>query len=256
MLPNFDFKSLKQYNKFEINISKSDFDKIKSTIKFLELKYNDEFENLHIIEKNNSSKFKIDAQQNFIERHRIFITNIINDVLTIYSNELINLDVVFLSGSFARGTNKMSSDLDLHFYYKNGKYNYIYEEIVCYVISRLIKKSRDSIDSTFIFNVQNENKKFITNKMDLLDLNIILKFKKYEIKYLYKYSKKRRFFLQYTNSRNIKELFDYLEHEIRKNNFEWIHSFYVIRGKDKFNRYYENLFTNEKDLIDKIYIKN
>ena len=182
--------------------------------------------------------------------------NIINDVLKIYNEELNDLSVVFLSGSFARGTNKMSSDVDLHFFYKNDSYNYIYEEIICYIISRVINKSRDCIDPTFIFNIQSENKTMITSKMDKSKLRVILKYKNNEIKYSYKNGKKRRFYLQYTNTRDINKLFNYLNNETNKHNEEWCHCFEVIKGKNIFNNLYDKMYIQEQNLINNDYISN
>lgn len=122
------------------------------------------------------------------------------------------------------------------------------------MISRIINKSRDCIDPTFIFNIEPENKKMITNKMNKNKLNIILKYRTKEIKYAYKYGKKRRFYLQYTNSRNINKLFNYLTNELSIHNNEWIHCFEIIKGKSLFDKLYDNLYFNELKLINTEYI--
>lgn len=223
----FDFLKISQYNKYVININQKDYEKILECVNKLKEKYNNELLSLYNLEKQNSKQFNFDNQKQFIIKHKKVLLEIINDVLNTYANELENLSVVFLSGSFARGTNKMSSDIDLHFFYKDNNYNYVFEEIVCYIISRVINKSRDSIDPTFIFNIQIKNKSMITSKMDKNKLSIILKYKKNEIKYSYKYGKKRRFYLQYTNTRDINELFNYLSDELIKCNEEWCHCFEI-----------------------------
>lgn len=251
----FNFLSITQYNKYVINIKQKDYKKMQKCINKLNQKYNKKISYLYDIEKNNSKQFNFDRQREFIIKHKKVLLNIINDVLKIYNKELKNLLVVFLSGSFARGTNKMSSDIDLHFFYKDDNYNYIYEEIVCYIISRIVNKSRDCIDPTFIFNIQNENKSMITDKMDKSKLNIILKYKNNEIKYSYKCGKKRRFYLQYTNTRNINELFNYLNNEIIKYNDEWCHCFEIIKGKDVFNELYDKLYKQELIIINDDYIR-
>lgn len=176
--------------------------------------------------------------------------------MEIYNYELNNLEVIFLSGSFARGTNKMSSDVDLHFFYKNDCYNYIYEEIVSYIISRIINKSRDCIDPTFIFNIETDNKTMITNKMDKNKLNIILKYKGKEVKYSYKYGKKRRFYLQYINTRNVNALFKYLNNQILEHNNEWCHCFEIIKGEKTFNKLYDEIYIKELKLLNSNYIYN
>ena len=252
----FDFNNINQYDTYIININKKDYEKMQECIYSLTKKYNCIIKKFYAIEKNNTKEFEFNNQRNFIILHKKLLINIINDVLKIYNKELKNLGVVFLSGSFARGTNKMSSDVDLHFFYKNDSYNYIYEEIISYIISRVINKSRDCIDPTFIFNIQNENKTMITSKMDKSKLSVILKYKNTEIKYSYKYGKKRRFYLQYTNTRDINKLFNYLNNEMNKHNEEWCHCFKVIKGKNIFNKLYDKMYIQEQNLVNNDYISN
>ena len=254
MKKNFDFINLNQYNIYTINLNKKDFKKIYKCIYILSKKYNGMINELYKTEKNNIKFFDFNNQRKFIINHRNLLVNIINDLLKMYKKELKDLSVVFLSGSFARGTNKMSSDIDLHYFYKNNNYNYIYEEITFYILSSVFNKSRDCIDPTFIFNIQSENKIMITNKMDKNKLNIILKYKFREIKYSYSSGKKRRFYLQYTNVRDINKLFIYLNKEIKKENNEWCHCFDVIKGKDIFDKFYDEMFNREKIFINNNYI--
>ena len=252
----FDFNKINQYDNYIINISKKDYEKMQECIYNLTKKYDYIIKTFYEIEKNNTTKFEFSNQRKFITSHKKLLIDIINDVLKIYNEELNDLSVVFLSGSFSRGTNKMSSDVDLHFFYKNDNYNYIYEEIISYIISRVINKSRDCIDPTFIFNIQNENKTMITSKMDKSKLRVILKYKNKEIKYSYKNGKKRRFYLQYTNTRDINKLFNYLSIEISKNNEEWCHCFEIIKGKDLFNKLYDKIYNQEQNLVNDDYISN
>lgn len=252
----FDFNKINQYDTYIINISKKDYEKMQECIYNLTKKYNIMIKNFYQIEKNNTKNFDFNNQRKFIISHKKLLINIINDVLKIYNEEIKELSVVFLSGSFARGTNKMSSDVDLHFFYKNDNYNYIYEEIISYIISRVINKSRDCIDPTFIFNIQSENKTMITSKMDKSKLRVILKYKNKEIKYSYKNGKKRRFYLQYTNTRDIKQLFNYLNNEMNKHNQEWCHCFEVIKGKNIFNKLYDEMYIQEQNLVNNDYISN
>ena len=252
----FDYNKINQYDTYIINIGKKDYEKMQECIYNLIKKYDYRIKKFYEIEKTNTKNFKFNNQRKFITSHKKLLINIINDVLKIYNEELNDLSVVFLSGSFARGTNKMSSDVDLHFFYKNDSYNYIYEEIICYIISRVINKSRDCIDPTFIFNIQSENKTMITSKMDKSKLRVILKYKNNEIKYSYKNGKKRRFYLQYTNTRDINKLFNYLNNETNKHNEEWCHCFEVIKGKNIFNNLYDKMYIQEQNLINNDYISN
>ena len=252
----FDFNKINQYDTYIINISKEDYEKMQECIYNLTKKYDYIIKKFYEIEKNNTTKFEFSNQRKFITSHKKLLINIINNVLKIYNEELNDLSVVFLSASFARGTNKMSSDVDLHFFYKNDSYNYIYEEIISYIISRVINKSRDCIDPTFIFNIQSKNKTMITSKMDKSKLRIILKYKNKEIKYSYKNGKKRRFYLQYTNTRDINKLFNYLNNEMNKHNEEWCHCFEVIKGKNIFNKLYNKMYIQEQNIVNNDYISN
>lgn len=249
-----DIKNFYMNNRFIINISKQDFEKIHVVINELVNRYDVIINNLLANEEIKGvfgfSKFKID-----INNQRCLLKNILRDVLNFYKEELKNLKCVFLSGSYARGTNKMASDIDLHFFYKNGDYNYIYEEIICYIISKVIRKSRDCIDPTFIFNLSSKNKEIITKSMNLGLLKISLVSGKRVINYSYKYGKKRRFFLQYNNSRDINDLKSYLLEKLKKDNFEWVHCFDVIYGKDAFLEVYDQIYKEELKLIDINYIK-
>lgn len=250
----FENPNINQYDNYVININEKDYKKMINSINKLKKIYKDEILKLYNIERINSKEFDFLKQRKFIVKQKQTLLNIINDVLDIYSEELNNLSAIFLSGSFARGTNKMSSDIDLHFFYNNDNYNYIYEEIICYIISRIVNKSRDCIDPTFILNIDSENKTMITNKMDQNKLTIVLKYKNKKIKYSYKYGKKRRFYLQYTNTRNINKLFNYLNNEMIKHNNEWCHCFEIIKGKTLFYKLYDKMYIKEQNIINDNYI--
>ena len=88
--------------------------------------------------------------------------------------------------------------------------------------------------------------------MDENKLNIILKYRNRWVKYSYKYGKKRRFYLQYMNSRNINKLFDFLSHELIRDNTEWCHCFEIIKGKNIFNEMSLENYNQINDIIDKI----
>jgi len=253
---HFNFYDINQYDNYTINLNKNEYKKMENCIELLRNKYSNKIQDLFQKEKNNMSKFEFKTQKNFIIEHKKILLDIINDVLEIYNEELKGLSVVFLSGSFARSTNKMSSDVDLHFFYNHNSYNYIYEEIVSYIISRILKKNRDCIDPTFIFNLQNENKIMITNKMTKSKLRVILKYKNKKIEYSYNPGKKRRFYLQYTNTRDINRLFDYLKNEVIKHNSEWCHCFEIIKGEKLFCQLYDKIYMDEVNFINSSYIKN
>lgn len=150
----------------------------------------------------------------------------------------------------------MASDLDLHIFYKNDNYNFLYEEIISYIISRIINKSRDSIDPTFILNFSQKYKNKVTNAMTKYKLKISICSNKKQINYSYCSGKKRRFYLQYNNPRDIKVLEQYIINEVNSDNMEWAHCFKIIYGKKKFNAMYNKIFNEEKKKISNKYILN
>ena len=109
----FNFYNIKQYDDYIININKKDYEKMQNCIKNLKNKYNNKILKLYQKEKVNTNKFDLKNQKQFIMKHKKILLDIIKDVLKTYNEELNDLSIVFLSGSFARGTNKMSSDVDL-----------------------------------------------------------------------------------------------------------------------------------------------
>ena len=163
------------------------------------------------------------------------------------------MECVFISGSYARGTNKLASDLDLHFFYSAPLDDYLYEEIICFIVAKILRKRRDSIDPTFILNFH-DNKDKITKLMDNNILEIQLITKNEILNYTYSSAKKRRFYLQYLNSRNLSDLKEYLIEKIKMEDEEYTHCFDVIYGKKAFAKMYKQVFAEECKLITTNYI--
>lgn len=242
--------NLENNNKIEINISNKEYVKLKNTINSLKCKYNDIINDLHEMENRNSMTFDFEEFINEVIKEKNIVVNIIKDVLNIYKEELENIECVFLSGSYARNTNKLSSDLDLHIFYKNGIFDFKYEEIISYIISRIMNKSRDCIDPTFILNFNLEYKKKVTLVMTNKKMNIIIKSKHNFIRYSYREGKKRRFFLQYNNSRKIEDLKQYIIKIIKEKNPEWCHCFNVLYGEKCFQKVYKTIRIEENKQLD------
>lgn len=246
-----------QNNNKIIYISNEDYNKINYIINTLNKKYSANLEYVKNQEINCIKNNLIYNSQELTQYHIQLIKNIIKDVLNYYKDDLPNLELCFLSGSFARETNKYSSDLDLHFYYKDNLYNYKIEEIINYIISKVIKKNRDVIDPVFILNVDKVKRKEIMSLMDNSILDIKLKCDLGEFNYTYSSGKKNRFWVQYVNSRNIYDLKNYILNEILNDNREWAHCFNIIYDKnDAFKNLYDDLLNEEKSLINQNYINS
>lgn len=67
--------------------------------------------------------------------------------------------IVLLTGSYARGTNRFNSDLDLHFIYKNRlkKKLEIEEELYIYIISKLTNIKRSRIHAVITTKLNRKN---------------------------------------------------------------------------------------------------
>ena len=249
-----NIKEISKNNKYTFEINNYEFNKINKTIYRLKNKYSKEISDLYNLEKIDSKEYDFSRLRLLINKQKNLIISIINDVIAAYNDELKNIECIFLSGSYARGTNKMSSDIDLHIFYKKGNYNFLYEEIICYIISRIINKSRDCIDPTFILNFSDNYKSYVTSEMSNEKLKITISCLNKKINYSYKVGKKRRFYLQYNNSRDINTLKKYIKREMKKDNFEWLHCFEIIYGKNAFYNIYNKIYNEECSIINRDYI--
>ena len=238
-----------------INISDNDIKKINKTI-FLGKKLFEKDLSRIIKDENQSIKtYNPNKNKIIILKHQELVTNIIKYVLDKYKEELNQLEIVFLACSFGRQTNKIESDLDLHFIYKTNNYRFEYEEIVCYIITMILRKNRDDIDPKLIINFNLNTKKEIESHMTNNDLEIILNTDKEQIKYKYLFNKKKKFFLQYNNSKTIKDLEKYiLNNGIKEYNMPWAHSYQVIKGKDIFEKLYLKIYNKEKSILNNKYL--
>ena len=154
---------------------------------------------------------------------------------------------IVLTGSYARGTNRIDSDLDLHFIYSN-KYKkdlYIYEELYMYTIAQILNIKRERIHSVITTKLKNEE-----IILDDKPLKVILKYQTWISSYEYYPNTKKRFYLEYLNSKSSTSFFKYLEKEIKGLNREWTHNFLVI-SNFSFNDKYEKLIQVEKEYLTK-----
>ena len=248
--------NIKNNDRIVIKISDNDIKKIEKVISKGKNKFRKKLKKIKSKELLSLEKYDFKFNKKLTLKHRQLVHDIIRFVVKCYKKELEQLEMVFLACSFGRQTNKLASDLDLHFIYKNDEYKYQYEEIVCYIITKILEKNRDDIDPKLIINFNKNSKKecesFMTNK----DLEIILKSEKKEIKYRYLSNKKKKFFLQYNNSKKIEDLEKYImENGIIDYNLPWAHSFDIIYGNKKFEKIYSNIIKVEKELLTNIYFK-
>lgn len=239
---NKELKKSLVYNKLVLNITNEDYDKINLLLKNLKQEYR---ESLNYITKNYSKFEKI-------KFHNQLVNKIISEVLN--SFDILNKYKVcaFLTGSFARTTNKINSDLDLLFCYEN-KYRkklFIYEEIIFYILFSVFGTNRGKIHNVILSKI-NKNNNFFQNKLDSNDLTIILQSGSKKFEYKINGNLKRRIYQQYGNRKDLKIIFKYLKKEVKFMNREWAHVFCVFTNEAEFMRYYDKLYNYERKIINK-----
>lgn len=248
-------KKMEVKNEITIEVSDFEIEKIRKVIKKIEQKINLPYENVKKEEMEDINSYDFNRLKKSTIEHKKIVHFVLNEVINEYKEELKGLEVVFLACSFGRDTNKINSDLDLHFIYKNNDYDYCYEEIVCYIITTILKKTRDDIDPKLTINFDKSLKKEYEKMMDDKDLKIALRSNNFKIEYNYRYNKKKKFFLQYNNSKTLKDLQDYIYNNgIIFINQPWAHSFDIIFGKENFEKMYKTIYNKEKKLITYEYI--
>lgn len=232
-------------NELIINISTYDYEKIKYLIN----KYKTEYEKnkMIIVKKEGFEKICL---------HNKLVKSIIYDILNCF-DEIKKYDVcVFLTGSFARNTNKLNSDLDLHFCYDDiyKSRMFKYEEMIYFVLLSVFDLPRGKVHNMILSRINPAAKKILKKKLDDKELKIVLKNKSQKFGYVIEGNIKDRIYLQYGNSRSLKEVFKYLKKEVSVLNREWCHVFYTFTMKDKFMILYRKLYLYEKRKINNKFI--
>lgn len=190
---------------------------------------------------------KTEQDYNKIQKHNLLVKEIIKELLNNYPILNKYNVCVFLTGSFARGTNKLNSDLDLHFCYKR-KYHkklFKYEEIIYYIIKEIFELDRTKVHNMISSRIKNKKVDKIINSLDNKPLEIIIKEKHNYTKYIISGNLKKRIYMQYYNNKDLNTLFKYLKKELLNQNKEWVHVFYVFTNQRKFLKYYDKLFRLE-----------
>lgn len=232
-------------NELIINISTYDYEKIKYLIN----KYKTEYEKnkMIIVKKEGFEKIYL---------HNKLVKNIIYDILNSF-DEIKKYNVcVFLTGSFARNTNKLNSDLDLHFCYDDiyKSRMFKYEEMIYFVLASVFDLPRSKVHNMILSRINPAAKKILKKKLDDKELKIVLKNERQKFEYVIEGNIKDRIYLQYGNSRSLKEVFKYLKKEVSVLNREWCHVFYTFTKKDIFMILYRKLYLYEKRKINNKFI--
>lgn len=224
-------------NKLIINITNEEYKQINSLIDKLKNKYHQEIKNI------TKNKEKFDK----IEAHNLLVKDIIKEIIDNFEIIKKYNVCIFLTGSYARYTNKLNSDLDLHFCYKNKYRNILfkYEEIIYYIFVSIFDLDRGKVHNMILSRIDKNNNNKINNILDHNDLEIILACDTKNIIYKLKGNIKSRIYLQYGNNKDLKNIYNYLKNEILSYNREWAHVFYVFTNEKEFSKYYNKLLQIE-----------
>ncbi len=232
-------------NELIINISTYDYEKIKYLIN----KYKTEYEKnkMIIVKKDGFEKIYL---------HNKLVKNIIYDILNSFDEIQKHNVCVFLTGSFARNTNKLNSDLDLHFCYSDKYKSRLFkcEEMIYFVLLNVFDLPRGKVHNMILSRINPNAKKILKKKLDDKELKIVLKSESQKFEYVIDGNTKDRIYLQYGNSRSLKGVFKYLKREVGILNREWCHVFYTFTMKDKFMMFYRKLYLYEKRKINNKFI--
>lgn len=240
---NNELKESMYTNNLIINITDIDYEKIIELINELKEKYKYEY---NIIMESNEKSLE------YMNRHCTLVKNIINDVINDF-DVVKKYDIcIFLSGSFARCSNKKNSDIDLQFAYPQKYKNDIfkYEEMIYYTIATVLNMERSNVHSMLVTRMNRDNMNYFEEQLDDSPLKVTLQSNVGKIEYQYRANTKRRLYLQYCNNNSLEEVFKYLQFEVENNNKEWAHVFYVFSFEKEFSNYYDKLYNYEKSIIN------
>lgn len=247
----------KKYRKEKINIviNKKQYDMFNQLINKYSSKYRDIMSQLQNSEKYNVEQFNLNNEIDAILIYNGVVKNILKELANEFKVFKKYNVTIFITGSFARMTNKISSDIDIHFLYCNifKKLIWKYEELYFCIMASILNVERNNLHSVITTKLDNKKITIFDNNYDNKNLNINLMFNNKIIKnYLFYSTTKKRFFLQYDNNKSYHSFNKYIKKEIINENREWAHNFYPILNKEKFTKNYFKILNYEKANIKEI----
>lgn len=196
-----------------------------------------------IMEKYNREELKV---SNYIQQRNLMI-DFRNEMIKLLKNVVKsfkyfgNNAVIFLTGSYARNTVRLFSDLDLNIVYTNGNGKRImkYEELFYYYICKCFDMKRETVHSIITAFNDEDNYNYIVNNVDDSNIDVKLIDKKNTIQYKITGGYKKRFYLQYMNNKNYKVIFNNLINKYKKDGIqEWSNNFIFLNDNKKVMNYY------------------
>lgn len=178
---------------------------------------------------NNIDKISTNEFKNICQRYRNIIKKMIFNLSKEFLKNYQTINIVIaLTGSFARGTNTLYSDIDLNFLTDGNDFKEVIEieDKINYILQKVIGfRGRDKIHSMVVYLPLISNVKYdfiIQNKYPL-------KFKDETIYFNCRNNAEKLMFKNYNSTRNIYKVIDYFnEYDNRYKLYDWTNCFEVI----------------------------
>ena len=226
------------------------YDKYVEMIETCKKWYNTKFKKVineyELLIKNNSFEKSLEISN----IHNNIVIELINKVLSYYPivNEI--KFGLFISNSFARGTNLIDSDFDLNFVYEIENHNIglQIEEQISYALTQIVSKYRD-----FVHDSITHRMRLMPNNIEYLDGDKVLFVNKWNDKTI-SYditSGNEKMMIDYCfGRRDIKAYIKYMSSYIEEDKInEWLYYQKIIIGNDYISIIFDKLIKKEKAII-------
>lgn len=236
-----------KYDEKRIKLNKRQYNLFIYLVEKYKKMYADRLRELKEIEEE-TSEFNYENVVYLIRKHNELVKEFLTSLLDEFKVFKIFKVTIFITGSFARESNKLNSDLDIHFLYNNlFKLNiYKYEELYFLVVANVLGIERNNIHSVITTKLSKRRLNYYDNLKDSTYLKVRMKYKeKLDLEYSFYPVTKKRFYLQYINSKSYHAFKKYISKEILDKNREWAHNFYQITDNKKFDRCIKKLKKSE-----------
>lgn len=178
---------------------------------------------------NNIDKISTNEFKNICQKYRNIIKKMIFNLSKEFLKNYQTINVVIaLTGSFARGTNTLYSDIDLNFLTDGNDFKEVIEieDKINYILQKVIGfRGRDKIHSMVVYLPLISNVKYdfiLKNKYPL-------KFKDATIYFNCRNNAEKLMFKNYNSTRNIYKVIDYFnEYDNKYKLYDWTNCFEVV----------------------------
>lgn len=254
-----------QYDNKYIKLNKKQYNLFIKLVNKYKEKYTNIIQEIYKLDKDKLNEFNLKKEITLTDKHNKIVKELLESLAREFPVfKLFNI-TIFITGSFARLTNKINSDIDIHFLYNNIFKPFIwkYEELYFCIIAEVLNVERNNLHSVITTKLSAKKSNYYNNLNDNIYLKVNMTYKNI-FNYIYTFYPvtKKRFYLQYQNSKNYYSFNKYIKKELINNNREWAHNFYPIFNKEKFTnnlkkinnqeKYNKNIIKNIDDIINNI----